>query len=115
MDRGTLIFEINHIVRSIDAVCGLNEVDMSARAILDFIAEAYFVGRPLRSSDIVKISKFGTAPTVYSHLAKLENAGWILYKAVPVDRRAKHILLTPPAKRAFNRMSREVQKLLMSV
>ncbi|MCX7348107.1 MAG: winged helix DNA-binding protein [Alphaproteobacteria bacterium] len=112
VDKNQLIFRINRVVRSIEATSGLDELDISARAILSFIGEAEAEQRTLNVSDVVKGPGFGTAPTVYSRLAELEKAGWIKSTPDPRDGRAKQVLLTARARRIYSKMSSETQKLL---
>lgn len=111
MEKNQLIFRINRIVRAIEATSGLDELDISARAILSFIGEAEAEQRALNVSDVVKGPGFGTAPTVYSRLAELEMAGWIRSVPDPRDGRAKQVQLTPLARRTFAKMSNEAHKL----
>ena len=111
MDKNQLIFRINRVVRAIEATSGLDELDISARAILSFIGEAEAEQRTLNVSDVVKGPGFGTAPTVYSRLAELENAGWIKCTPDPRDGRAKQVMLTALARRTYAKMSNEAQKL----
>lgn len=112
VDKNQLIFRITRIVRAIEATSGLGELDISARAILNFIGEAENEQRTLNVSDIVKGPGFGTAPTVYSRLAELEKGGWIRCTPDPNDGRAKQVLLTPLSKRTFAKMSAEAHKLV---
>lgn len=112
VDKNQLIFRINRIVRAIEATSGLDELDISARAILSFIGEAEAEQRTLNVSDVVKGPGFGTAPTVYARLAELENAGWIKSIPDPRDGRAKQVLLTPLARRTYAKMSSEAQKIV---
>lgn len=111
VDKNQLIFRINRVVRAIEATSGLDELDISARAILSFIGEAEAEQRTLNVSDVVKGPGFGTAPTVYSRLAELEKAGWIRCTPDPRDGRAKQVLLTAQARRTYAKMSTEAQKL----
>jgi hypothetical protein len=106
-----LIFRINRVVRSVESNTGMDELDLSSRSILKFIAEAESEERLLNVSDVVKGPGFGTAPTVYSRIAELERTGWIKCVQDPEDGRAKHVRLTPVARKAFGRMSLEIQKL----
>jgi len=110
VDKNQLIFRINRVVRAIEATSGLDELDISARAILSFIGEAEAEHRALNVSD--KGPGFGTAPTVYSRLAELEKAGWIKCIPDPRDGRAKQVLLTPLARRTYAKMSSEAHKLV---
>ena len=114
MDRNQLIFQVNRIIRSMEASSGLGALDMTARSILNFIGEAEAESRILNISDVVKASDFGTAPTVYSHLAELEKAGWITSKPDKRDGRAKRLQLTPLARRTYAKMSKEALKLMAS-
>lgn len=114
MDKSNLIFRINQLVRAIEETSGLGQLDISARAILNFIGEADATNKGLNVSDVVKGPGFGTAPTVYARLAELEKAGWIKAEPDPRDGRAKRISLTPLAKRTFARMSADARKLISS-
>jgi DNA-binding transcriptional ArsR family regulator len=109
--KNHLIFKVNRLVQAVEVRFGLNELDFTSRAFLNMIAEADSERRALRVCDIVKLQDFATPPTVYSHLAKLREAGWIRYKEDLSDRRAKLVLLTPSARNAFNMMSDEVHKM----
>jgi hypothetical protein len=111
MDKNHLIFRITRLVRAIESTSGLGELDISARAILNFIGEAEAEGRSLNVSDVVKGPGFGTAPTVYTRLSELEKAGWVKAVPDPRDGRAKRVLLTPLAKRTYARMSADARKL----
>jgi hypothetical protein len=107
-----LIFRIHRAIRTVESNTGLDELDLSSRAILNFIGEAESEQRTLNVSDVVKGPGFGTAPTVYSRIAELEGTGWIKCVPDPNDGRAKHVRLTPQARKAFARMSSETLKLL---
>ena len=109
-----MIFRINQIVRSVETSSGLNNLGISARNILGFIGEAEAEGRSLNVTDVVKAQGFGTAPTVYSRLAELEKAGWIKSVPDPRDGRAKQVSLTALARRTFEKMSAEAQKIVAS-
>jgi DNA-binding MarR family transcriptional regulator len=108
LEMDKLVFRVNRLVQAIDTRFGLDELDLAARALLNVIAEADSERRFLRPSDIVRLPNFGTPPTVYSHLAKLERAGWIQYKQDQNDRRARLVLLTPAARDAFKTISQEM-------
>ncbi len=107
-----LIFRINRVIRAVESNTGMDELDLSSRSILTFIGEAESQQRVLHVSDVVKGPGFGTAPTVYSRIAELERTGWIKCVPDPEDGRAKHVRLTPLARKAFAKMSAETQKLL---
>ncbi len=109
---GDLIFRINRVIRTVESSTGLSDLDLTSKSILGFIGEAEAEQRVLNVSDVVKGPGFGTAPTVYSRIAELERTGWIKCVQDPNDGRAKHVRLTPAARRAFARMSAEAQKLL---
>jgi hypothetical protein len=107
-----LIFRINRVIRAIEANTGMDELDLSSRSILGFIGDAESQQKVLHVSDVVKGPGFGTAPTVYSRIAELERTGWIKCVQDPEDGRAKHVKLTPLARKTFARMSAEAQKVL---
>lgn len=112
MDKKQLIFRINGIVRAIETTSGLNDITLAARSILSFIGEAEVENRALNVTDIVKAPGFGTAPTVYSRLDELRNAGWIEIAPDPRDGRAKQVQLTALARRTYSKMSNEALKSL---
>ena len=111
VQKDSLIFQIHRVVRSIAETTGLDAVDVSSRSILNFIGEAEAEERTLNVSDIVKAPGFGTPPTVYTRLSKLEQGGWIEFKPNPQDGRAKHVRLTRNARKAYARMSEAIRKL----
>ena len=112
MRSDDLIFQINRVIRAVESHTGMDQLDLSARSILTFIGDAESQQRILNVSDVVKGPGFGTAPTVYSRIAELERTGWIKCVPDPNDGRAKHVRLTPLARKAFARMSAETHKVL---
>ena len=109
VQRDTLIFRIHRVLRSVEETSGLDAVDVSSRSMLNFIGEAETEERTLNVSDIVKAPGFGTPPTVYTRLSKLEEAGWIEFRPNPQDGRAKHVRLTRNARKAYARMSEAIR------
>ena len=107
-----LIVRIRLSTREIERRSGLHEIDLTNRAILDFIGECAADQRQLNVSDIVDGPGFGTAPTVYARLAGLEKAGWIQTRPDPEDGRAKLVELSPHAVRTFRKMSSKAAQLL---
>lgn len=113
-NKEILIFRICAVVRSIEQTVGLADLDFCSRSILTFVGEAEMEQRKLKVSDVIRSSLFGTPPTVYSRLRDLEEAGWIEYSFNPSDGREKMVLLSRTAKRAYRKMSTEIQKRLLS-
>jgi hypothetical protein len=89
VNKRNLIFIVKRVVNFIEGRCGLDELPLTARAILNVVAEAHFEGQALRVTDITGIWNFSSPPTVYSHLSRLEHAGWIKYVEDQNDRRAE--------------------------
>lgn len=87
----------------------MGNLSLRGRLLLDIIGE--HDGEPLRVSDLIRIAQAGTPPTVYAGVAELEREGWIARSGDPADARASRLKLSPKAKRAFTRMSREVARL----
>lgn len=112
MARHDLIFRILRVIRSIESSTGLDQLGLSARAILMFVAERNAEGHHTRSSDMVQLGGLGTAPTVYSRLSELEEAGWITSAHDPRDGRIKRLTLTPRAEKAFRQMSKELARVI---
>ena len=97
-------FETLAAVRKVEKKHQLDQLDLPARAILEFIGISEAEGRVLNITDIVQQSGIGTPPTVYKYLADLERAGWVRCRANKADRRQKLVSLTAKAQNAFFRM-----------
>ena len=108
----SLIFRINRVVRAVEVASGMSELDHKSRSILTFIADAELRRRVVRVTDVTKVADFGTAPTVYAHIRKLEGGGWIRCVPDPNDGRVKRLLLTSLARNAFAKMSFEARTVL---
>lgn len=111
MARNDLIFRIHKIIRVTESKTALDELNLAAREILKFVAERNFEGQPTRSSDVVELMRLGTAPTIYSRLSELEEAGWLTTAQDPEDGRSKLLTLTPRSDKVFRQMSRELARL----
>ena len=99
--------QILSAAREAEADAGLGDLPPVARDILHLIAASVVNKRTMpRVSDLVAFGRFGTPPTVYSHLAALENAGWIEGQPHPEDGRAKLLTITPQARRLYRAMGR---------
>lgn len=108
-----MALQILRAARDVEAKSGLSDLPLLARDILFFIAEAVDVRRKtLRVSDVVSGGDFGTPPTVYAHLAALEQAGWIATAPHREDGRAKVITLTPRARRLYRLMSEAMDRVM---
>lgn len=110
MARNDLIFRIFSVIRSIESATALDQLNFAAREILKFVAERNLEGRPTRSSDVIQL-RLGTAPTIYSRLSELEEAGWLKTVQDPEDARSKLLTLTPRANTAFLKMSKALIRL----
>jgi DNA-binding MarR family transcriptional regulator len=102
-------FDTLAAVRRVEKKHQLDQLDLPARAILEFIGIAEAERRVLNVGDIVKQSSVGTPPTVYKYLADLEQAGWIKVRTCIGDRRQKLVRLSAAAQRAFSRMGEVLQ------
>lgn len=111
MKRLDLIFRIHRLIRVIEASTELDALNLSAREILKFIAERNAEALQTRSSDVILKTGLGTPPTIYQRLSELEKAGWIESMPDPADGRAKLLVLTPRAEKAFRQMSKELARL----
>lgn len=111
MNRNDLIFRIHRLIRVIEASTELDALNLSAREILKFIGERNAEGVQTRSSDVILKTGLGTPPTIYQRLSELEQAGWVTSVPDPQDGRAKLLVLTPRAEKAFQKMSKELSRL----
>jgi len=115
MDTQRLVLEVNRLIQTVEAQNGVNGLGMLARTILYFIADAEFEKRRVRVSDLTTNAAFGSPPTVLSRLTELEGSGWISYKNDAEDRRIKLVMLTPAARRAFAKMSKQLHQMLPGI
>ena len=77
MNYNDLIFRIHSVVRAIEADTALDNLNLAAREILKFIGQRSAEGLQTRSSDVIVMTRLGTAPTIYARLSELEDADWI--------------------------------------
>lgn len=87
-----------------------NQIDEGSRRMLFEVAQAYNSGKPLIVSNLAKNSNYGTAPTVYSRLKKLLEAGLIKNRKSPDDGRAVQLLPTPKAQKQLKELGMKVRK-----
>lgn len=105
------IHHVNAAARRIEAEAEMDGLGLRSRRLLQLIGEAEELSASTRVGDVVRQSRLGTAPTVYSSLEELETGGWIERRRDPSDHRAATLHLTARAWRVFDRMSRGVVQL----
>ncbi len=77
-----------------DAPAGARDLD----DLLAYICGQNAAGRHLRSTDLVRMQRFGTLPTLTAKIHKLIELGLIV-QSIHEDRREKHLEATPAAER----------------
>ena len=88
-------------------ICRLDELQ---RQLIYLIADEASQGRAVRISTLKLRGEFGTVPTILSRLNGLIEKGLIARLPDPEDGRAHHLTLTPKAKRAILKVSRDVER-----
>ena len=86
-------------------------IDFVSRTIILEIAKANASGHPLRRTDIVRRSDFGSNVTVHKRLKKLVEANLITNTRNPANRSERSLYLTPLAQEKFDRLAQEIRKL----
>ncbi len=66
--------------------------------LIAFIAAQNSAGRSVRSTDLVRMQRFGTLPTLTAKIHKLLELGLVV-QSTHEDRREKHLDATPAAER----------------
>ena len=105
------IFELNRALEGINQKTGFDALDDISQRILFFVGMMVSANEPCCIGDVVKRRRFGTPPTVFARLSKLEHDEWVATETDPSDRRSKLLSLTAKSKRAFNKMSQHIRGL----
>ncbi len=77
-----------------DAPAGTRDLD----DLIAFIAAQNSAGKDVRSTDLVRMQRFGTLPTLTAKLQKLIELGLVV-QSIRDDRREKHLEATASAER----------------
>ena len=77
-----------------DAPAGTRDLD----DLLAYICEQNSAGKHVRSTDLVRMQRFGTLPTLTGKIHKLIELGLVV-QSIHEDRREKHLEATPAAER----------------
>lgn len=104
-----LYLQIHRDARKVEREAGLDDLPLAARDVLAFIADSDGLVRP---TEVVATRRFGTAPTVYSLIAALVNAGWIREADHPEDGRSKVLKVTPLASRMYAKISEAASQIV---
>lgn len=108
MARSAFINVVTAIIRRVEADSGMDQLSARSRFLLGLIGEFEVSANPVSPSELIKAASVGTPPTIYASIIELENGEWITRRLEKSDRRIVRLSLSPKAKRAFDRMSREI-------
>lgn len=100
-----LILIINKSIREIEREHGLHHLPPNCRSILYQVASDEAEGHEVNVFSVVREIRFGTPPTVYARLKRLEKGGWIRRRRHSLDGRMRAISLTPRARKLFSVLS----------
>ena len=101
---------VNRIIRDCGSRAGMDKLTPRNVVLLRLIGEAEALDRPLRVHELIKQSRLGTPPTIYSSVEELAGGGWIDRCADAKDGRATRLSLTAKSRRAFSEMSRQIAR-----
>ena len=107
-----LIFRVLNLIKSIDDVTGISDLDSTSREILQIVANAHDAGNVLYVGDIARRYDLGSAPNIYSKLKVLTEAGWIKAEDVAEDGRRKRLSPSEKALKSFRAQSDALKTLL---
>lgn len=113
MSRNNVIFKINQVIRAIEERSGLGDLDLTAKEILRFIGEGEAARKRINVTEIVRHTEFGSPPTIFTRISRLEEEGWIAYAPDPTDGRVRNVELTAKARKAFTQMSAAATKAIV--
>lgn len=88
-------------------ISGLDELQ---KRVFYLIADETAQGKAVRMAQLRTHREFGTVPTLLARLNRMVDSGLIARVPDPNDGRSHHLTLTPKAKRAVERVSREVER-----
>ena len=98
----------NRIIRDCGSRAGMDALSQRSVVLLRIIGEVEALDQPMRVHELIKQSRSGTPPTVYSSVAELAEGGWIERRADEKDGRVTRLSLTAKSRRAFAEMSRQI-------
>jgi DNA-binding HxlR family transcriptional regulator len=88
----------------------ISALDDLQKRLIYRIADETAQGNAVRVSDLKALGDFGTRPTLLSRLNGMIESGLIARVPNPEDGRSHYLTLTPKAKRAIERVSRDVER-----
>lgn len=103
-------FDLISVISRAEARTSVSRLDVLQKRLLYLIADTTAQGGIIRMSDIKALAGFGTPPTILSRLNGMVEDRMIQRVPDPNDGRSRHIILTPKARRAMERISREVER-----
>ena len=103
-------FELISVISRAEARTPLAGLDGMQKRLIYLIADTTARGEIIRMSDIKALTAFGTAPTILSRLNGMVESRLVQRVPDPDDGRSHRITLTPKARRAIERVSRDVER-----
>lgn len=102
---------VNRIIRDCGSRAGMDALSQRSVVLLRIIGEVEALDQPMRVHELIKQSRLGTPPTIYSSVAELAEGGWIDRHADENDGRATRLSLTAKSRRVFAEMSRQIERM----
>ena len=103
-------FHLMSAISRAESQTPLSGLDRLQKRLIYLIADTTAQGEIIRMSDLKALAEFGTPPTILSRLNEMVESRLIQRVPDPNDGRSHHIILTPEARRAMARISREVER-----
>ena len=110
----TSYFQIRAAIARAEALTPIAKLDGVQKRIIYLIADEMAQGQGVRMSQLKAHREFGTMPTILSRLNGMIESGLLARVPDPTDGRSHHLALTPKAKRAIERVSREVERFALT-
>ena len=102
---------VNRIIKDCSSRAGMDALSQRSVVLLRMTGEAEALDQPIRVHQLIKQSRLGTPPTIYSSVAELAEGGWIDRHADEKDGRATRLSLTEKSRRVFAEMSRQISRM----
>lgn len=103
-------FLIRAAIRRAEGRTPISALDELQKRLLYLIADETAQGKAVRMSLLKEQQEWGTGPTLLARLNPMVEGGLIARVPDPEDGRSHRLALTPKAKRAIQRVSREVER-----
>lgn len=104
--------DLKSAIHQAEKAHGVHDLDHISRDILHEITLAQLGKQPLCISDLARNSRHGTAPTIYTRIKKLVDAGWVERSENEDDKRSVILTITPKTQTVIKKISKVLERAL---